>query len=118
MTDHTKGFVRQRGMYLRKSVTAYTVQHEMFHMKLWYKMTKEFPDLQPLFQKTLGFENRLFHEEYVLAQFMKNPSKWKEADLLNDIAEINRLRELKNLNKVDLEYFKNWNLEQELLKFN
>ncbi|MBW8521941.1 hypothetical protein K0U91_05590 [Chryseobacterium chendengshani] len=105
-------------MYLRKSVTAYTVQHEMFHMKLWYKMTKEFPDLQPLFQKTLGFENRLFHEEYVLAQFMKNPSKWKEADLLNDIAEINRLRELKNLNKVDLEYFKNWNLEQELLKFN
>lgn len=49
---------------------------------------------------------------------MKNPSKWKEADLLNDLAEINRLRELKDLNKVDLEYFKNWNLEQELLKFN
>lgn len=66
-------------MYLRKSVTAYTVQHEMFHMKLWYKMTKEFPELESLFQKTLGVENRLFHEEYVLAEFMKNPSKWKEA---------------------------------------
>ncbi|WP_185146646.1 zincin-like metallopeptidase toxin domain-containing protein [Chryseobacterium sp.] len=105
-------------MYLRKSVTAYTAQHEMYHLKLWYKMTKEFPELRPLFEKTLGFENRLFHEEYVLAQFMKNPSKWKEADLLNDLAEINRLRELKDLNKVDLEYFKNWNLEQELLKFN
>ena len=105
-------------MYLRKSVTAYTVQHEMYHLKLWYKMTKEFPELRPLFQKTLGFENRLFHEEYVLAQFMKNPSKWKEADLLNDLAEINRLRELKDLNKVDLEYFKIWNLEQEVLKFN
>jgi Metallopeptidase toxin 4 len=43
-------------MYLRKSVTAYTVQHEMFHMQLWYKMTKEFPELQALFQKTLGRE--------------------------------------------------------------
>ena len=31
-----------------------------------------FPELQPLFQKTLGVENRLFHEEYVLAEFMKN----------------------------------------------
>ncbi len=104
-------------MYLRKSVTAYTVQHEMFHMKIWYKMTKEFPELQPLFQKTLGRENRLFHEEYVLAEFMKNPSKWKEADLLNDLIEINRLRGLKGLSKVELEYFKKWNLEQELLKF-
>ncbi|WP_159439265.1 zincin-like metallopeptidase toxin domain-containing protein [Chryseobacterium piscicola] len=104
-------------MYLRKSVTAYTVQHEMFHMKLWYKMTKEFPDLKGLFEKTLGYENRLFHEEYVLAQFMKNPSKWKDLDLLNDLKEINRLRDLKKMNKVDLQYFKNWNLEQELLKF-
>ena len=104
-------------MYLRKSVTAYTVQHEMFHMKLWYKMTKEFPELQPLFQKTLGIENRLFHEEYVLAEFMKNSSKWKNIDLLNDLVEVNRLRGLKGLPKVELEYFKKWNLEQELLKF-
>ncbi|WP_407500599.1 zincin-like metallopeptidase toxin domain-containing protein [Elizabethkingia anophelis] len=104
-------------MYLRKSVTSYTVQHEMFHMKLWYKMTKEFPELQPLFQKTLGIENRLFHEEYVLAEFMKNPSKWREADLLNDLVEVNRLRGLKGLSKVELEYFKKWNLQQELLKF-
>lgn len=104
-------------MYLRKSVTAYTVQHEMFHMKLWYKMTKEFPELQPLFQKTVGKENRLFHEEYVLAQFMKNPSKWKDIDLLNDLVEVNRLRGLKGLPKVELEYFRKWNLEQELLNF-
>lgn len=104
-------------MYLRKSVTAYTVQHEMFHMKLWYKMTKEFPELQPLFQKTLGRENVLFHEEYVLAEFMKNPSKWKDADLLNDLININDLRAKKGLPGVDLEYFKSWNLEEELLKF-
>jgi len=106
-------------MYLRKSVTAYTVQHEMFHMKLWYKMTKEFPELQPLFHKTLGRQpiKELFHEEYVLAEFMKNPSKWKEADLLNDLKNINTLRGESKLPKVDLEYFKKWNLEQELLKF-
>lgn len=104
-------------MYLRKSVTAYTVQHEMFHMKLWYKMTKEFPELQPLFQKTLGIKNRLFHEEYILAEFMKNPNKWNEVDLLNDLKFVNELREKKRLPNVDLEYFKNWNLEEELLKF-
>ena len=104
-------------MYLRKSVTAYTVQHEMFHMKLWYKMTKEFPELQPLFQKTLGRENRLFHEEYVLSEFMKDSSKWLEADLLNDLIEVNRLRIEKGLPKVDLEYYKRWNLEEELIKF-
>ena len=106
-------------MYLRKSVTPYTVQHEMFHMKLWYKMTKEFPELQPLFQKTLGRQpiKELFHEEYVLAEFMKNPSKWKEVDLLNDLKNINDLRDLQGLNRVKLEYYKKWNLEQELLKF-
>jgi len=104
-------------MYLRKSVTAYTVQHEMFHMKLWYKMTKEFPELQPLFQKTLGRANELFHEEYVLAEFMKNPNKWEEADLLNDLKNINKLRDMRNLPNVNLEYFKKWNLQEELLKF-
>ncbi len=104
-------------MYLRKSITAYTVQHEMFHMKLWYKMTKEFPDLKGLFEKTLGYENRLFHEEYVLAEFMNNPSKWKNVDLLNDLENINVLRNKKNLPKVDLEYFKKWNLQEELSKF-
>ena len=105
-------------MYLRKNVTAYTVQHEMFHMKLWYKMTKEFPELQPLLQKTLGRENRLFHEEYVLSEFMKDSSKWLEADLLNDLNFINKeLRKAKGLPEVDLEYYKKWNLEEELLKF-
>jgi len=102
-------------MYLRKSVTAYTVQHEMFHMKLWYKMTKEFPELANTYAKSIG--NRLFHEEYVLAEFMKNPGKWSEADLLNDLNFINKeLREPYDLPKVDLEYFKKWNLENELLK--
>lgn len=107
-------------MYLRKSVTSYTVQHEMFHMKLWYKMTKEFPELQPLFQKTLGRQpvKELFHEEYVLAEFLKNPSKWKETDLLNDLRNINLLRDIIGLDKIGLDYFKKWNLEQELLKFN
>ncbi|MDM1074381.1 hypothetical protein HX001_18030 [Empedobacter brevis] len=73
--------------------------------------------MQSFFQKTLGVKNRLFHEEYVLAEFMKNPSKWKEVDLLNDLKFVNELRGKKALSDVDLEYFKNWNLEEELLKF-
>ncbi|MDM1073937.1 hypothetical protein HX001_15735 [Empedobacter brevis] len=60
----------------------------------------------------------MFHEEYVLAEFMKNSNKWKEADLLNNLSNINLLRDIMGLDKVGLDYFKKWNLEQELLKFN
>jgi len=101
-------------MYLRKNVTAYTVQHEMFHMKLWYKMTKEFPDLAKAYEKSIG--NKLFHEEYVLSEFMKKLGKWDEVDLLNDLAEINRLRNARRLPEVNLEFFKKWSLEEEILK--
>lgn len=73
--------------------------------------------MQSFFQKTLGVKKRLFHEEYVLAELMKNLSKWKDVDLLNDLKFVNELRAKKGLSDVDLEYFKNWNLEQELLKF-
>ncbi len=49
---------------------------------------------------------------------MKNPGIWKESDLLNDLNFINtELRGPKNLPKVNLEYYKKWNLQQELLKF-
>lgn len=106
-------------LYVLDEAYAYTVEHELKHAKLWCKMTKEFPELQPLFQKTLGRENILFHEEYVLAEFMKNPSKWKDTDLLNDLSFINtKLRKPRELPEVDLEYFKKWNLQEELLKFN
>lgn len=82
-------------------------------------MTKEFPELQPLFQKTLGRQptKELFHEEYVLAEFMKNPNKWEEVDLLNDLRNINNLRKELRLSEKNLEYYKKWSLEQELLKF-
>jgi len=50
-------------------------------------MTKEFPELAATYTKTIG--NKLFHEEYVLAEFMKNPDKWNEGDLLNDFDFIN-----------------------------
>lgn len=48
---------------------------------------------------------------------MKSPSKWNEADLLNDLKFVNELRGKKGLPEVDLEYYKKWSLEQELLKF-
>ena len=101
-------------MFIRKKVTPYTIQHEMFHMKLWHKMTKEFPDLNGIYQKTIG--NKIFHEEYVLSQFLSGTKKWGQAEILIDLTEINKLRFRKGLDPVDLNYFKNWKLEDELSK--
>jgi hypothetical protein len=100
--------------YIRKSTTAYTVEHEMIHMKLWYKMTREHPEMAGLYKLSLG--NKLFHEEYVLAEFMENPSKWSEADLINDLDGVNWIRKNRKLDKVTLDYFKTWDLTEELNK--
>lgn len=101
-------------MFLRKSPSAYTVQHEMFHMEFWYRMTVELPEMAEIYRRTIG--NTIFHEEYVLSRFMKTPSLWTEADLIIDLTNINRLRVMKGMDKVTLEYFKTWKLEEELLK--
>jgi hypothetical protein len=101
-------------LYIRKLTTAYTVEHEMIHMKLWYKMTREHPEMAGLYKLTSG--NKLFHEEYVLAQFMKNPSKWSEADLINDLDGVNEIRDKRKLDKVTLDYFKTWDFKEELNK--
>jgi Metallopeptidase toxin 4 len=101
-------------LYIRKSTTAYTVEHEMIHMKLWYKMTREHPEMAGLYKLTLG--NDLFHEEYVLAEFMKNPSKWSEADLINDLKVVNKARSELKIDNVSLEYFKTWDFKEQLNK--
>jgi hypothetical protein len=88
-------------------ITTYTMQHELFHLKLWHKLEKISGKKIP----------RRIHEEYVLSEFLKSTEKWDLADLLNDVEVYNRFfRE--GLPKVDLDFFKKWDLEKELKKIN
>ncbi len=88
-------------------ITTYTVQHELFHLKLWYK-----------FERLTGKQiPRRIHEEYVLSEFVKSSEKWHFDDLMNDLDILNlKYRATEGLKSVDLNYFKTWNLESELKK--
>lgn len=99
----------ERTMFIRSEVSAYTVEHELYHVKLWYKMTQEFPEMLEGYKAL----TKLQHEEYVLAQFMKASDKWSIIDLERDLETINDIRSKEyNLPKVDLDYFKNWKLPE------
>lgn len=92
-------------VYLLEETTTYTIAHELTHIKLWHKMTKEFPELAQTFQKL----SKRLHEEHALSELVKQ-GKWPEADLLKDLETINDLREAENLPRVGLEYYKSWKL--------
>lgn len=78
----------------------------MMHMKLWYKMNVEFPELENLYFKI----SIRVHEEYVLSELLKSSKKLDESDILLDLENVNIFRELEDLDKVNLDYFKNWQL--------
>ena len=99
---------KERTIFIRSEVSVYTIEHEMYHMKLWYKMTQEFPEMINSYKAI----NELQHEEYVLAQFMKAPEKWSNIDLENDLKVIKIIRDDMDLPSVNFEYFKNWQLPQ------
>ncbi len=97
---------KSRIMFITSKVTEYTVEHEMMHMKLWYKMNVEFPELENLYSKI----SIRVHEEYVLSELLKSSKKLDESDILLDLDNVNIFRELEDLDKVNLDYFKNWQL--------
>lgn len=99
-------------MFVRHEVTAYTIQHEMFHMLLWHKM-KQSVETFKIYEKLTV----VFHEEYVLAQFIKQKGLWRIEDITSDLDYVNRIRKTNGLDEVGFEYFENWNFEEELSKF-
>lgn len=97
--------VKERTIFIRAEISPYTMEHELHHMKLWYKMTQEFPDMAETYAKL----NYLQHEEYVLAEFMKAPEQWPIVELERDLGKINDIRVYEyGLGRVNLEYFKKW----------
>ncbi len=103
----TKGF--ERGLF---EVTSYTVQHELFHMKMWLKVKEVFPnDFLKVFHKIPDE----IHEAYVLSEFVKSRkfTKWDEADILDDLDSYNKnFRTI--INQKELIDFEKFNLEEYL----
>ena len=98
-------------MYLLDEVTAYTVEHELMHMKLWHKMTKEFPELRDQYLRI----SPMIHEEYVISEMLKSVKKWDVEDVLSDIKSLNKnFRRPSGLEDVGIDYFKKWNLEDHI----
>ncbi|GAB0156251.1 hypothetical protein CHRYSEOSP005_15150 [Chryseobacterium sp. Alg-005] len=108
-------------------VTAYTLQHELIHMKLWYKMVKKFPEMAELYKKI----PRWLDEANVLGEILKQNAqkigKWETADIMNDLNTLNdnfrdyphwkeSLQKVLGKDHLDLKDFENWNLDEILKK--
>lgn len=113
-------------------LTSYTVQHELFHVKLWYKMVKEFGNKvgNALYDKIPNW----LHEADVIGEFLKEnmrrPGKWKMDDIENDLKTFNRnlerhsdkeawgagFKQAIGKNSAELEDFKNWDITTFLKK--
>ncbi|WP_442264918.1 hypothetical protein ACSIGC_11245 [Tenacibaculum sp. ZS6-P6] len=91
-----KGF--DKGFF---DITSYTVQHELFHMKMWLRIKELFPNN---FLKIFHEIPDEIHETYVLSEFIKTRkfTKWDETDILDDLNAFNRnFKKNKTLNEFE-----------------
>lgn len=102
-------------------ITAYTMQHELLHLKLWHKMVIEFPELAGLYRKIPRVLDELNVVGEMLKQNTKKISKWSLQDIQNDIDIINNnpkwkpyLKEYFGKENVEINDFKNWDLSKYL----
>ncbi|WP_294311950.1 hypothetical protein [uncultured Chryseobacterium sp.] len=111
------------GMDLIVEITAYTVQHELLHLKLWHKMVIEFPELASLYRKIPRVLDELNVVGEMLKQNAKKIGKWDINDIQNDIDIINDNPKWKSFiqehfgkDNIELADLKNWDLSKHLKK--
>jgi len=75
-------------------ITSYTIQHELFHMKMWLIIKDRFPNN---FIKKFHQITDEIHEMYVISEFIKSKqfTKWNDIDIINDIDNINFKKSMK-----------------------
>lgn len=109
-------------------ITAYTLQHELIHLKLWHKMNVEFKELAGLYNKIPN----MLHEADVIGTFLKQnkyikTAKWSMDDILADLKTLND--NIKNYphwekaakkhfgkTEIELKDLENWDLNKHLDK--
>ncbi len=77
-----------KGLY---KVTSYTVQHELYHMKMWIKIKEAYPN--SYLKKFHKIPDKV-HEAYVLSEFVKakkfsKKTVWDEGDIIDDLDAFN-----------------------------
>lgn len=77
-----------KGLY---KVTSYTVQHELYHMKMWLKIKESYPN--SYLKKFHEIPDEV-HEAYVLSEFVKakkfsKKTIWDEGDIIDDLDAFN-----------------------------
>jgi len=98
-----------KGVY---KVTSYTVQHELYHMKMWLKIKESYP--KSYLKKFHEIPDEV-HEAYVLSEFVKakkfsKKTIWDEGDIIDDLDAFNiNFGQNKNL-----KYFETFDLEDYL----
>lgn len=108
-------------------VTAYTLQHELIHMKLWYKMVKKFPEMAGLYKKIPTWLDEANVIGEILKQNAQKVGKWEMDDIMNDINTLNKnakrfphwkesLQKVLGKDQLELKDFENWNLDEILKK--
>ncbi|MFT5818840.1 MAG: hypothetical protein ACI8ZM_000061 [Crocinitomix sp.] len=93
-------------------VTSYTVQHELYHMKMFNRLKELFPNN---YVKKFYEIPDVIHESYVLSEFVKSSkftNTWSKADIFRDLESFNldfkKTMELAGFEGFDLEtYLKN-----------
>jgi hypothetical protein len=102
-------------------ITAYTLQHELIHLKLWYKMTKEFPELASLYRSIPRWLDEANVIGEMLAQNAQKVGKWSMDDIMNDLEVLNGIikrnpsfkKEVKTIfgkERLELSDFENWDI--------
>lgn len=108
-------------------ITAYTLQHELIHLKLWYKMTKEFPELASLYRSIPRWLDEANVIGEMLAQNAQKVGKWSMDDIMNDLHTLNNnlrdipqwqrsFKSLTGKERMELSDFDNWDLSKFLDK--
>lgn len=109
--------------YIRETIeiTSYTVQHELLHVKLWHKMTIEFPELAQLYRKIPRVLDELNVVGEMLKQNSRKIAKWNIQDILIDIETINNeprwkpyLKKYFGKENIEIKDFENWDLSKYL----
>lgn len=102
-------------------LTAYTMQHELLHLKLWHKMVVEFPEMASLYRKI----PRVLDELNVVGEMLKQNSqkvgKWSMEDIQMDVNTINKelkwkpfLKENFGKENIGVKDLENWDLSKHL----
>jgi hypothetical protein len=107
--------------YGKFELTAYTIQHELIHLRLWYRMNRQYPEMAVLYKKIPRVLDELNVIGEILKQNARKIGKWDMDDIMNDLINLNDKSEWKTFLKkhfgkenIELKDLENWDITKYL----